>query len=71
MRMTRRRLALAMLALGLLALTLVHPAWIEAATGLDPDHGSGAAEYMVAALCAAAALIAGLPVVRRALQAAS
>jgi hypothetical protein len=68
--MTKRRIALLALSLGLLILTLAHPAWIEAVTGLDPDHGSGLVEYLIVAGCAALALVAGAPVVRRVLAAA-
>jgi hypothetical protein len=31
----------------LLALTVVSPEWIEAVSGIDPDHGNGSAEWLV------------------------
>jgi hypothetical protein len=50
-RQLRRRLrieaTLAGLSFALFALTLVFPEWIEATTGLEPDAGSGALEFII------------------------
>lgn len=44
-----RDAVLASLSLGLLALTSAWPEWIEGTTGLDPDAGSGAVEWLLVA----------------------
>jgi hypothetical protein len=36
--------------------TAIHPDWIESLTGLDPDGGSGSAEWVVTLLLAVAAV---------------
>ena len=39
-----------------LVLTLVWGEWIELLTGLDPDNGSGSAEWMIVAVSGTAAI---------------
>jgi hypothetical protein len=48
--------------------TAIHPDWIESLTGLDPDAGSGSAEWAVTLVLAliAAGLAAGATVTRAA-----
>jgi hypothetical protein len=36
--------------------TAIHPDWIESLTGLDPDAGSGSAEWAVTLILALAAI---------------
>jgi hypothetical protein len=43
----------------LCVLTLFWPQWLEA-LGLDPDHGSGSAEWFIVAVLFALALVLGL-----------
>jgi hypothetical protein len=43
----------------LAVLTAVAPQWIEAVTGLDPDGGSGAVEWLVVACFGLAAAVCG------------
>jgi hypothetical protein len=48
--------SLAAVSTALLVLTLLWPDWIERVIGLDPDHGSGTAEWFVVAGTAAVAV---------------
>lgn len=52
--------ALALVSLALLLLTLAWPEWIEGLFGVDPDAGSGAAEWAVAAAFAISTAAWGL-----------
>jgi len=56
-RKLRIEVGCATLSASLFALTLVFPEWIEAVFGLDPDGGSGAAEFMAAAILLLAAVV--------------
>jgi hypothetical protein len=60
--MLRPRLetALAILLAILTAVTLLWPRWIESLTGLEPDAGSGEAEWGIVIVFAVLALLAGL-----------
>ncbi len=53
-------LALALGSLALFLLTIAWPEWIEGLFGVEPDAGSGAAEWVVAAALAISAGIWGL-----------
>ncbi len=44
----------------LTVLTLVLPSWLEVVFGLDPDHGSGSAEWILVGVAAAVAVIASI-----------
>ena len=58
-------LAIGALALGVVILTALEPAWIEALAGFDPDGGSGAAEWVIVLVLGALALVACYMGVRR------
>ena len=60
--MIRARLELILAVLfGLAAIaTIIWPTWIETLTGLEPDAGSGEAEWWLVILLGAAAVLAGL-----------
>ena len=63
MEQLRRRLrievVLAVISAILCALTLVMPEWIEELTGLEPDAGSGALEWIIAGVFLVAAVVSG------------
>ena len=50
--------------LGVVILTALEPAWIEAIAGVDPDLGSGILEWVLVLVLAVVALVAGYIVVR-------
>ena len=52
--------AAATVGLVLAVLTLVLPSWLEVVFGLDPDHGSGSAEWILVGVTAAVAVIASV-----------
>ena len=59
-RLTRSRLeaAAALLLAVSTIVTIIWPDWIERLTGLEPDHGSGSAEWGLVALFGALSVIA-------------
>jgi ABC-type thiamin/hydroxymethylpyrimidine transport system permease subunit len=60
----RRRLrievVLAVISAVLCVLTLVFPEWIEELTGLEPDAGSGALEWIIAGAFLVAAVVSAV-----------
>ncbi len=61
MRGVRRRfwveLAVAVVSVFLVLLTLVWRDWIEEVFGVDPDHGNGSLEWLIAVAFVAAAIV--------------
>lgn len=55
----RLQLILSMVFVGLAALAVVVPTWIEAGTGLEPDHGNGDLEMLLAVAFGIAAVASG------------
>jgi hypothetical protein len=62
--------ALALVSLAALVITLISKSWIETLTGLDPDGGSGAAEWAVV-VALTAVTISALAIARVELKRAS
>jgi hypothetical protein len=64
MKRLRRRLrvevVLAVVSAALCILTFAFPEWIEESTGLQPDAGSGALEWVVAVVFLVAALVSAM-----------
>jgi hypothetical protein len=56
----RVEMILAAISAGLFILTLINAEWIEALTGLEPDAGSGALEWLIAAAFLVAAVVIAL-----------
>ena len=54
----RIEVVLAVISAALCILTLVMPQWIEELTGLAPDSGSGALEWIIVAVFLVAAVVA-------------
>lgn len=54
--------ALAVVLGALMVLTMFVPAWIEAVTGVDPDHGSGSVERLLVATLAVSCTLLALAV---------
>jgi hypothetical protein len=56
----RVQLLLCAFSLIVLLLTVAYPTWIETTLGVDPDHGSGLAEWLVLLVTASVAILSGL-----------
>ena len=64
MKRLRRRLrvevTLAVISAALCVLTFAFPQWIEESTGLEPDAGSGALEWIIAGVFLTATLVSAV-----------
>jgi hypothetical protein len=56
----RIEVVLAVISATLCVLTLVFPEWIEELTGLEPDAGSGALEWIIAGVFFVAAVVSAV-----------
>jgi hypothetical protein len=56
----RIEVVLAVISAALCVLTLVFPEWIEELTGLEPDAGSGALEWIIAGVFLIAAVVSAV-----------
>ena len=56
----RIEVVLAVISAALCVLTLVFPVWIEELTGLEPDAGSGALEWIIAGVFLVAAVVSAV-----------
>ena len=56
----RIEVVLAVISAALCVLTLVFPEWIEELTGLEPDAGSGALEWIIAGVFLVAAVVSAV-----------
>jgi ABC-type thiamin/hydroxymethylpyrimidine transport system permease subunit len=56
----RIEVVLAVISAALCGLTLVFPVWIEELTGLEPDAGSGALEWIIAGVFLVAAVVSAV-----------
>jgi hypothetical protein len=52
--------AAATVGLVLAVLTLVLPSWLEVVFGIDPDHGSGSAEWILVGVATTVAVLASM-----------
>lgn len=59
-RRARIQLILTIVCLALTVLAALVPAWIELTTGLDPDHGNGDLEWLLAVAFGAASVVFGV-----------
>jgi ABC-type thiamin/hydroxymethylpyrimidine transport system permease subunit len=59
-RRLRIELVLAVICAALCILTLVFPEWIEELTGLEPDAGSGALEWIITGIFLVAAVVSAV-----------